>query len=107
MTPNEMRAGLLKAFELLTFGSPDRELHDKVGITKWIEDCDAWLDKFAPSKVGADEPNGEPMACENCGSMSNNIHRSCCPERKMIPARELIKYLWNRVYNEENDPGIV
>lgn len=63
MTPDEMRAGLLKAFELLTYGSPDREMHNKTGITKWIDDCDAWLDKFAPSRVRLpDEPTGDDEA---------------------------------------------
>lgn len=68
MTPDEMRAGLLKAFELLTYGSPDRELHDKVGITKWVDDCDAWLDKFAPSRVRLpDEPTADwPMLLKSC-----------------------------------------
>lgn len=68
MTPDEMRAGLLKAFELLTFGSPDRELHNKAGITKWVDDCDAWLDKFAPSRVRLpDEPTADwPMLLKSC-----------------------------------------
>lgn len=46
-----------------------------------------------------------PMACENCGSISNNIHHACCPERKMIPASELIRSLWKLAYPPAETPA--
>ena len=63
MTKDEMRAGLLKAYELLAYGVPDPDLTNSVSAPKWMEECDAWLDKFAPSKLPKQD---EPPACPHC-----------------------------------------
>jgi hypothetical protein len=50
---DEMRAGLLKAYDLLAYGVPDPDLTNATSSAKWMEECDAWLDKYAPSKLSS------------------------------------------------------
>lgn len=44
-----LRAAMGEAYALLPYAAPDSELVDDE--PKWVAECDAWLDKFAPSKL--------------------------------------------------------
>jgi hypothetical protein len=45
-----LRAAMKVAYGLLVYASPDETL---VEPSKWTDECDAWLDEFAPSKLDA------------------------------------------------------
>lgn len=57
MTNEQLIEALGKAYELLTYAAPDEEL---VKAQEWTDDCDRWLDTYAPSKIkGAAEPSAK------------------------------------------------
>jgi len=49
----QLIAALGEAYALLAYAAPDSELVDDE--PKWMAECDAWLDKYPPSKLTADE----------------------------------------------------
>lgn len=70
MTKEQLIAALEEAYALLAYATPDEEL---VHAQQWLDDCDKWLDTYAPSKVkAADEPSAElesrSVTCQGCKS---------------------------------------
>lgn len=48
-TIERLRAALEKAYALLAYAAPDSELVEDEPA--WMEECDEWLDEYAPSKL--------------------------------------------------------
>lgn len=82
-----LRGALEEAYRLLVYARADDELYDP---PTWTEECDKWLDEFAPSKLrGAVEPSeypqGKPAAtmlwvatvCTTCGGKDSERCSHC------------------------------
>lgn len=72
-----LRGALEEAYRLLVYARADDELYDP---PTWTEECDKWLDEFAPSKLrGAVEPPPPQNVGRLAANYSNADHALNCP----------------------------
>lgn len=81
----------------------------EIAMNSIISPKAARLELIEVSKRIREGRAGPAMACTGCGCMESIEELrardpkvlSCCPERKMIPAEDLITDLWKKAYGDK------